>query len=64
MRLVERQSFLRCEAEILRFSIKAVYGAQRLQHIPAFAGETLCNFRKLPPPVSEAVGQQGFNQLR
>ncbi len=60
---MERQSFLRCEAALIRFGIEAVYRSQRLQHMPALIGKAVRNLRKLPPSVRQAVGQQGFNKL-
>jgi len=46
VRLVKLQPFLRCQTTLLRLSIKPVYRSQRLQHIQAFVGKALRDFRK------------------
>ncbi len=66
VRLMKRQPFFRREAALFRFGVEAVYGTQRLQHIPAFFGEVRGNVYNLPPSMRQTVGQKDFHtrQLR
>src|SRR6202161_4592832 len=58
---MKRQPFFRREAALFRFGVEAVYGTQRLQHIPAFFGEVRGNVYNLPPSMRQTVGQQNFD---